>query len=192
MADDGLPGQGMGLPDRAEGDGAFASETVEQLRRRVVSAVRRTCPSWFSDHAEDIVQTVLIQLLRSLRKSEGKQTFSAIYLEKAAYGATVNELRRRSRRREDSVEEEGLMERTPAAAVSPERGAASAEIGDGIVDCLSRLARPRRLAATLYLHGCTVREAARNLGWTVKKTENLVYRGLADLRACLAAKGLKP
>lgn len=192
MADDGLPEPVKALPDRADGDGAFASETVEQLRRRVVSAVRRTCPSWFSQHAEDIVQNVLIQLLRSLRRSEGKQTFSAIYLEKAAYGATVNELRRRSRRREEPVEEEALMEKTPVDAVSPERGAASSEIAGGIVDCLARLARPRRLAATLYLHGCTVREAAVDLGWSVKKTENLVYRGLADLRRCLADKGLQP
>jgi RNA polymerase sigma-70 factor (ECF subfamily) len=30
------------------------------------------------------------------------------------------------------------------------------------------------------------------MGWTEKKAENLVYRGLADLRRCLSAKGLRP
>jgi RNA polymerase sigma-70 factor (ECF subfamily) len=37
-----------------------------------------------------------------------------------------------------------------------------------------------------------VAEAARILDWSPKRTENLVYRGLADLRGCLTSKGLKP
>jgi RNA polymerase sigma-70 factor (ECF subfamily) len=52
--------------------------------------------------------------------------------------------------------------------------------------------RDRRLAVTLYLQGHTVPEAARILDWSGKRTENLVYRGLADLRECLMAKGMRP
>jgi hypothetical protein len=29
------------------------------------------------------------------------------------------------------------------------------------------------------------------MGWTAKKAENLVYRGMADLRDCLGAKGIR-
>jgi RNA polymerase sigma-70 factor (ECF subfamily) len=50
----------------------------------------------------------------------------------------------------------------------------------------------RRRAVMLYLQGHSVPEAARLLGWTAKRTENLVYRGLADLRHCLRAKGHTP
>ena len=50
--------------------------------------------------------------------------------------------------------------------------------------------RERRLAVTLYLQGHSVPAAARLLEWTAKRTENLVYRGLADLRECLTAKGM--
>ena len=52
--------------------------------------------------------------------------------------------------------------------------------------------RERRLAVTLHLQGHTVPETARILDWAAKQTENLVYRGLADLRECLMAKGLRP
>ena len=52
--------------------------------------------------------------------------------------------------------------------------------------------RERRLAVMLHLQGHPVAEAARILGWTVKRTENLVYRGLADLRHCLICKGHRP
>ena len=54
------------------------------------------------------------------------------------------------------------------------------------------MSKDRRLAVTLYLQGHTVPEAARILGWAAKRTENLVYRGLADLRQCLLGKGHTP
>ena len=57
---------------------------------------------------------------------------------------------------------------------------------------MSRLQDNRRRALTLYLVGHKVPEAAQMLGWTSKKTENNVYRGLANLRDCLAKKGIKP
>ena len=48
------------------------------------------------------------------------------------------------------------------------------------------------MAVTLYLQGHSVPEAARVLDWPAKRTENLVYRGLADLRECLMKKGIQP
>ena len=62
----------------------------------------------------------------------------------------------------------------------------SREIDRGITDCLGRLPQPRRLAVTLFLQGYTVPEAGRLLGWTTKKTEHLVSRGLEGLRGCLS------
>ena len=72
---------------------------------------------------------------------------------------------------------------------NPERTAASLEIGRGIQACLAAMKRERRLAVTLHLQGHSVSEAARILDWPEKRTENLVYRGLADLRACLTLEG---
>ena len=50
----------------------------------------------------------------------------------------------------------------------------------------------RSLAVTLYLHGHTAPETGRLLGWSTSKVESLIFRGLADLRQCLAAKGHTP
>ena len=43
-----------------------------------------------------------------------------------------------------------------------------------------------------HLQGYSVAEASGFLGWTKKKTEHLVRRGMADLRSCLAEKGIAP
>jgi RNA polymerase sigma-70 factor (ECF subfamily) len=167
-------------------------DATEILRRRVISAVRRTCPAWLAHQADDIVQTVLTQLAATAARGEGTGTFAGIYLEKAAYGATANEIRRLYRRRETSMEGREDVEQKVSPDPGPERRATAAEIAAHIRDCLSRLRGSRTLAVTLYLEGCSVPETARRLAWSSKKAENLVYRGLADLRACLQAKGLRP
>jgi RNA polymerase sigma-70 factor (ECF subfamily) len=181
------PGRLEELDPTALDDGA-----VEALRRRVVSAVKRTCPGWLALQAEDIVQTVVTRLIKMIQTGEGKRTFSSIYLEKAAYGATVDEIRRLSRRREQPVSEPEILERVGSPNPGPDDQASAGEVGRGIRDCLRNLVRPRRLAVTLYLEGCSVPETARRMEWTTKKAENLVYRGLSDMRRCLDRKGLSP
>jgi RNA polymerase sigma-70 factor (ECF subfamily) len=170
---------------------ALAPDVVETLRHRVVRAVRRNCPAWLTHQAEDIVQNVLVQLVGKLRRSETNPGLSAMYVEKAAYGATVDAIRKLSRRRENPSDADSL-ERSGSKAAGPDRRVRALEIGQGIRDCLTGLVPPRRLGVTLYLQGCSVAEVAERRRWNFKRAQNLVYRGLADLRRCLENKGLAP
>lgn len=165
---------------------------MDVIRKQTIAAVRRTCPSWIRVEADDIVQNVMVQVLDSLKKSEGKKHFSAMYLQRAVYGKTMDQVRLRYRRKETPVE--ALETKTPARSgePGPEQRSAAGEIAAGIRDCLAGLQEPRRLAVTMYLQGCSVPKAAMHLAWTLKKTENLTYRGLGDLRKCLSGKGLEP
>lgn len=122
---------------------------------------------------------------------EGDAPFTSSYLHKVAYSVLVDEIRRVTRRQETGLDDEAV-ERTAVVDPDPEKVTASREIGLGIQECLSRLNKDRRLAVTLYLQGHSVPDAARVLEWPAKRTENLVYRGLADLRECLSTKGLRP
>jgi RNA polymerase sigma-70 factor (ECF subfamily) len=171
---------------------ALGEEEIEALSRRVSSAVRRSCPTWLAGQAEDIAQDVLMKLLKKQDSGEGKRTFSTLYLEKSAYGAVVDEIRRVCRRKEDRVEDVTLANRSVSERAGPDRSSYGGEIAAGILSCLKGLSRSRKLAVTLYLHGCTVPETASRLKWHLKRTESHVYRGLADLRNCLAERGIRP
>lgn len=168
---------------------------VAVLRRDLLRAVTRVCPGWLAADRDDLVQAALMRVLRrldgALPGGEGSGPVSASYLHKVAYSVLVDEIRRVRRRGETSLDAEAIAP-PRSEAVDPERVAASAEIGRGIQDCLAHLALDRRLAVTLHLQGHSVGEAARLLDWPEKRTENLIYRGLANLRACLATKGLRP
>jgi RNA polymerase sigma-70 factor (ECF subfamily) len=177
------PGPGQRLPSEGE---------IEELRRRLVGAVARTCPVWLREEVEDIVQVVLARLADTLRKSECPREFSSMYLSKAARGAAVDEIRRRYRRREIPPGALRPLEQERSRAPDPERESVSRDLGRGIRECLGRLREARRLAVTLYLRGCSARESARRLGWSLRRVENLVFRGLRDMRECLSRKGLSP
>lgn len=166
-------------------------ETAEALVGRVRAAVRRTCPPYLAAQAEDIAQEVLLQLSRKLRRGEGKDGFSTMYLMKAAHGVTVDEIRRRSRRKERTGTEATMMERqhdTP----DPERSAVGRALGREIRRCLETIVQTRRAAVVLHLLGCGVPEIARRLDCPLKSADNRVYRGMKNLRDCLSAKGLAP
>jgi len=173
------------------GPAALGEEDFVRLRAQLARSVARVCPRWLAGQAEDIVQTAVLRVMDVLRRGEGKAGLGASYLWKVAYTATVDEIRRRRRKREVPLEEHaaGLPD---GPAADPERTRAGREAGEGLRECLGRLLEPRRLAVVLHLQGHSVPEAARLLGWSAKRAENLVYRGLADLRACLRAKGLEP
>lgn len=174
----------------------IASQSIDysKLRSDLVRAVARICPAWLASQRDDLVQTAMMRVMQIAGKqppAEGNAAFAASYLHKVAYSVLVDEIRRLTRRRETGLDD-AAVDRNAITFRDPENVSASREIGRGIQDCLAGMSRDRRLAVTLYLQGYSVPDAARTLDWPLKRTENLVYRGLADLRACLLSKGLRP
>jgi RNA polymerase sigma factor (sigma-70 family) len=179
-------------PGSRHGETVLPDERVAQLRRQLLVSVRRSCPGWLADRAEDIVQATLIRLLDAHRKSGGNLPLNPSYLSRVAYNAMVDEVRRHFKRKEVPEDERLRLDHTAASTVNPERGAIATEIHQGIRDCLAAMIPSRRMSVACHLIGYSVPETARFLGWTPKKVEHLIRRGLADLRACLATKGLTP
>ena len=164
---------------------------MEALALRVRRAVSRSCPPYLVSQADDIAQEVLLQLLRKLERTEGKADFSSIYLLKAAHGVMVDEIRRRSRRREQTGMEDEML-RNESSEPDPERKALSRSLGREIRHCLEAIVPPRRAAVTLHLLGCPVPEIATRLDCSEKSADNRLYRGMKNLRDCLVGKGLRP
>ena len=177
---------------RPDPSSAPAEARYRELRADLTRTVRRVCPPWMSDRHDDLVQVAVMRVMSVEEKTEGNRELSASYLYRVATSALIDEIRRLKRKNEVALEEVDASAPPKSPVPSPERNAASAQTARGLRDCLGRLKQERRLAVTLYLQGHSVPESAELLGFSNKKTENLVYRGLADLRRCLTAKGLQP
>jgi RNA polymerase sigma-70 factor (ECF subfamily) len=174
--------------------GSVGGEDTEygELREGLARAISRICPPWLAASREDLVQAALIKVMELRRRGEGSGGFASSYLWKVAHSALVDEIRRRRRRREQPLDDEPPGAEPAVGDPGPEERALGGELGRAIRWCLEKMVRPRRQAVTLHLQGHRVKETASLMGWAVKRADNLIYRGLQDLRACLEAKGLGP
>jgi len=168
----------------------FVALDDDALRQQLRVGVARYCPRWLTDQTDDIVHVAWLRLRAAFEKDERNRPPGTSLISRVAYCATIDEIRRSRRRREVPMSD--AREIQEPVTVDPARASASREIATGIRFCLSRLTDTRKVAVTLYLQGHTAPQTGRILGWKLKKAENMIFRGIADLRRCLAGKGLKP
>ena len=164
--------EGARAPDLS----AEAQRVLEVLER----AVARVCPPELASSRDDLVQVAHLRLLEIDARSEQPAPRSSSYLWQVAYTAVVDELRRLRRRAPPVLQEEPHAPQAPPGL----RG--------DLRECLTALLAARRGAVVLHLEGFGAEEIARVLKLKPKAAQNLVYRGLADLRACLGGKGHAP
>lgn len=183
-------GSATPLPIRSETQDENA--TLREIRQRLARAIRTVCPAAMNAHSEDIVQLAMLRVAKVRSQSGDGTPLPTSYLWRVAYSTTIDELRKlQSRQRAvDGAAEASVA--GPRVVPAPDSSAEARQLGTAIRSCLGGLGDNRRRAVNLYLQGHTVPEAGSLLGWNRKRTENLVFRGLADLRRCLHGKGFSP
>ena len=150
---------------------------AEAMRALLARAVQRHCPSEFADQREDLVQTALLRLIE---RSAGEKPPipEASYLWRVAFNVVMDEIRKHRRGRIRSEQLEVL-----ASEESNGPG-----LGLEIRECVAQVPPTRRTPIILHLQGFRLDEVAAILRKERKQIENLVYRGLADVRRCLEGR----
>jgi RNA polymerase sigma factor (sigma-70 family) len=159
-----------------------------EVRRQLVRAVRSYCPPWMADQHDDLVQMSAMRILRAT----GVHDLAPAYLRRVAYTVVIDEIRRRRRSGEVGMSPSMPDRIARSGSLSPESRVRGVELGARLVDCLAELSADRRAAVALYLQSHTVPEISVMLDCDPKRAANLVYRGLADLRAALVRQGIEP
>ena len=165
---------------------------LEEMLPVLHAAVRRNCPDWMRSSVDDLVQEAGIRILEIMRRGEGNRVFSSSYLWRTGYSVVIDEIRRRKRRKEQSLEDDHVAHLEGTGSADPEKRAESGAVGKAVRVCLSGLRDARRRAVVLRLMGHGVREIATLLDWSYKRAENLVRRGMEQLKNCLEERGFHP
>jgi len=157
---------------------------IQRDTERIVA----TMHSWLrDDQRDDIAQNTSMRLLRLVQ--DGKKRLSDLskaYIRRVAFSTMANMWKQQKRRGEDALDGD-LAATLAAAGGNPETESSRRQLGHLIAEHLGRLPLDRRRAVHLcVLLGHSVPEAAALLGFSRKKTENLVHRGRQQLRASLA------
>lgn len=148
----------------------------------------------------DVVQEVRVRLWRARPDSETLAGLGTSYIYRTAMSAALEVVRRRrgsgpaiaQPSTDDDDSEHGPLATVESREAGPEETLARAELAEAVSRALGELPDGRRTAVRLYLVGYTRDEIARMTGWSEAKARNLIYRGLADLRAILEQRGFSP
>ena len=88
MAEQCRPRTPLEPADDAGGDtveSTFTESRWAALAATMARAVRRQCPGWLRDHAQDIAQAALTKVMTAERRGEGTRPLSSFYLHRAAH-----------------------------------------------------------------------------------------------------------
>ncbi|MCU0619746.1 MAG: sigma-70 family RNA polymerase sigma factor [Gemmatimonadaceae bacterium] len=179
-----------GADARESSDDDALSRVLDDVVRRFAGALRSAAVRFRLAPAEidEAEQELRIRLWRACGSAENVAALSASYVQRVVTTTALDLLRRRRRaERLDDVAALPLVDPAPGA----DAGAEVASLADLVADALAALVPARRAVVTLYLEGHPREEIEAILGWSEGRTRNLLYRGLADLRAALEQRGVR-
>jgi RNA polymerase sigma-70 factor (ECF subfamily) len=171
----------------AQGDQRAFEELVEKYKQPVFNMIYRSLPD--AAEAEDLAQTVFIQVYKSAHRYRVEAKFST-WLFTIARNLCLNELRRRSRHRAESLDAAVTGdEESPAKQFEDARnvGAPDRMIQDELVakvsEALKELPENQRTAVLLYQEQeKSYEEIAEILDCSLSATKSLIHRARETLK----------
>lgn len=171
-----------------EGDVKAFEQLVELHQRAVIGTVARMLNN--VDDAHDVAQQVFVRVWRSAARYERSAKFTT-WLFTITRNLVFNEMRRRGRKREVSIEEQ--LEEYHHEMSAPERGNPDAVVVqeelEGAIDrAIQSLPEKQRLAVSLRRYeDMPYEEICEILGMSLSAVKSLLFRARNDLKEKLAA-----
>lgn len=164
---------------------------VRQYAERVRQAAARYGLS--GQDVDEVFQEVRIRMWRTLSKDGNIPSLPASYVYRIALSSAVDLIRRRRARRaeaaaDDDPAEPVLVSRSP----QPDALLEEKSLGEAVHREIQQLPEDRALVLRMHLEGFSRDEIAALLHWSEPRVRHLIYRGLAQLRDRLRARGIGP
>mgnify|MGYP001793834132 CR=1 FL=1 len=162
------------------GDMAAFEELVNKYKQPVIHLAYRSIRDLAE--AEDLAQNVFIQVFKSAHRYEASARF-ATWLFTIARNLCLNEVRRRSRHRAESIDAPALHEDQPVRQYEDSRNAPPpeallrTELEDKVAEALGGLPENQRTAIVLCQQAeLSYEEIPRFLGTTLSATKSRIHR----------------
>ncbi len=170
-----------------EGDRTAFETLVDKYKQPVVNLVGRVIGDF--TEAEDIAQHVFVQVYKSAHRYEVTAKFST-WLFTIARNLSLNELRRRSRHRADSLDEtfsdDDEHPKRQAAdlhSAGPTETLLHAELETKVEEAIASLPEKQRTALLMCRHEeFTYEEISRVVGCSLSATKSLIHRARETLK----------
>jgi RNA polymerase sigma-70 factor (ECF subfamily) len=169
------------------GDTGAFEQLVERHQRLVIGTVSRMLGS--NSDAEDIAQQVFVRVWKSAKRYVPQAKFTT-WLLKITRNLVFNELRRRSRHPQVSLQSETEAEERPVRddhAIAPDASLLEQELQKAIDAAIRNLPETQRMAVILRRYEeMSYEEIADALDQSVSAVKSLLFRARTELRESLS------
>jgi len=170
-----------------DGDRSAFETLVEKYKQPVINLVARTIGDF--TEAEDVAQHVFVQVYKSAHRYEVTAKFST-WLFTIARNLSLNELRRRSRHRADSLdetfaenEEHPIRQAPDLKTTGPTEQLLRDELEAKVEEAIAELPEKQRTALLMCRHEeFSYEEIARVIGCSLSATKSLIHRARETLK----------
>lgn len=170
-----------------EGDRAAFAELVERYKQPVTNLIARTIND--PTEAEDLAQNAFVQAYKSAHRYEVTAKFST-WLFTIARNLALNEIRRRSRHRADSLDEtfddndeQPVRQAVDRRSAGPTDELLRDELVDKVDEAVNALPDKQRTALLLCREEeMSYEEIAKVIGCTLSATKSLIHRARETLK----------
>jgi len=170
-----------------QGDMAAFTELVDKYKQSVSNLMYRMIRD--ATEAEDLAQVAFLQVYKSASRYEVSSKFST-WMFTIARNLCLNEIRRRSRHRADSLdaphpqhEDQPLQQYEDKKTFSPPESLLQGELEEKIEEALAELPENQRTAIVLCRGDeLSYEDIARVLGCSISATKSLIHRGRETLK----------
>ena len=170
-----------------QGDSHAFGQLVDKYKQPVINLVHRTLRD--ATEAEDIAQTVFVQVYKSAERYKVSAKFST-WLFTIARNLCLNEIRRRSRHPAESMdvphpehEDQPLHQFEDKKTFTPPESLLQGELKEKIEEALAELPENQRTAILLCRQEeLSYEEISEVLGCSVSATKSLIHRGRETLK----------
>ncbi|MDR3085813.1 MAG: sigma-70 family RNA polymerase sigma factor [Christensenellaceae bacterium] len=170
----------------AAGDGQAFAELMEERQHAIYALALRMMGS--RDDASDMAQEALLRIYRNLGSFRAEANFST-WVYRVTANVCLDELRRRARRKENSLDllrDEGFE--PDSYAPSPEGAVLERERAEELQLAVASLPPEQRAAIVLRdMQGLSYEEAAQALNVGLNTLKSRLFRGRRLLRGILSA-----
>ena len=129
---------------------------------------------------EDIMQDVRIKIWNLIR-SQRKVYSHGSYIKRIINSAVIDQLRK-LRRQDNLFSHEKQKQISELGRPYDNDAVRKKAFQEMVAGGVERLINSRRQVVKLYFLGYSIQEISSYLNWSIDRTRNLLYRGLADLR----------
>jgi RNA polymerase sigma factor (sigma-70 family) len=138
---------------------------------------------------EDILQDVKIKIWKLIGDEKIVSNYAS-YIKKIVNSSVIDQLRK-CRREDGLLNNEKRMRIAEMELAYSKEAFRNNNLEEFVGNAVEMLINSRRQVIKLYLLNLSIQEIASYLNWSQDKTRNLLYRGLADLKALLKDMDVK-